>query len=237
MAKVDETISAGNAGWIFADIAESFESHIGRSVPHYDNWHDLICTLSDFFLPPGACLVYDLGTATGRLARKLLACHADRDELRLIGVDNVETMVDNAKRKGRDDPRGTYVCDDIATFQLEPCSLVTSYYTMQFVHPHFRQDVFDRIYQALNWGGAFILFEKVRGPDARFQDYMSQVYMDFKLENGFSEEEIIHKSRSLKGVQEPFSTQGNLDLLHRAGFVDVMTVAKWACFEGWLAIK
>ena len=45
------------------------------------------------------------------------------------------------------------------------------------------------------------------------------------------------KTRSLKGILEPFSTQGNLDLLSRAGFVDVMTVQKYLCFEGFLAIK
>jgi tRNA (cmo5U34)-methyltransferase len=38
-------------------------------------------------------------------------------------------------------------------------------------------------------------------------------------------------------VLEPCSTQGNLDLMKRAGFVDVMSVMKWACFEGFLAIK
>ena len=28
-----------------------------------------------------------------------------------------------------------------------------------------------------------------------------------------------------------------LDLMKRAGFVDIMTIYKWVCFEGWLAIK
>ena len=54
---------------------------------------------------------------------------------------------------------------------------------------------------------------------------------------GYNGDEINGKSRSLKGVLEPFSTQGNLDLLQRAGFVDVMTVFKYMCFEGFLAIK
>ena len=95
----------------------------------------------------------------------------------------------------------------------------------------------NRIYQSLNWGGAFFMFEKVRAPDGRFQDYANQVYVEFKLENGFSETEIINKSRSIKGVMEPFSTQGNIDLLKRAGFVDIMTIQKYVCFEGFLAIK
>ena len=81
------------------------------------------------------------------------------------------------------------------------------------------------------------MVEKVRGPDARFQDILSQVYIEFKLTQGFSETQIINKSKSLKGILEPFSTKGNLDLLKRAGFKDVLTVFKYACFEGFLAIK
>ena len=36
---------------------------------------------------------------------------------------------------------------------------------------------------------------------------------------------------------EPFSTNGNLDLLKRAGFKDTLTVMKHLCFEGFLAIN
>jgi tRNA (cmo5U34)-methyltransferase len=38
-------------------------------------------------------------------------------------------------------------------------------------------------------------------------------------------------------VQEPFSTQGYVDLFTRAGFADTMSVIKWVCFEGFLGIK
>ena len=50
-------------------------------------------------------------------------------------------------------------------------------------------------------------------------------------------EDWIAKARSLKGVLEPFSTAGNLGLMERAGFVDIMSVFKYVCFEGFLAIK
>ncbi len=66
---------------------------------------------------------------------------------------------------------------------------------------------------------------------------LPEKYDDYKLNEGYSPEEIISKSRSLKGVLEPFSTQGNIDLLQRAGFVVIMTVMKYLCFEGFLAIK
>ena len=66
---------------------------------------------------------------------------------------------------------------------------------------------------------------------------MSTIYEEFKLYNGFDESEIFSKKKSLKGVLEPFSSQANIQMLKRAGFKDVSTVAKFVCFEGFLAIK
>ena len=108
---------------------------------------------------------------------------------------------------------------------------------MQFVHPSKRQLIFNKIFKSLNWGGCFIIFEKVRYPDARFQDMINQIYLDYKIEQGFSPVSILNKSRSLKGVMEPFSTFGNTQLLKRAGFIDIVSIFKFACFEGFLAIK
>mgnify|MGYP001803838090 CR=1 FL=1 len=81
------------------------------------------------------------------------------------------------------------------------------------------------------------MFEKVRAPDARFQDLASSLYMDYKLDQGYTPENIVSKSLSLKGVLEPFSTGGNLDLLRRAGFIDIISIMKYVSFEGFLAIK
>jgi tRNA (cmo5U34)-methyltransferase len=127
--------------------------------------------------------------------------------------------------------------EELIQFPLEKCDLVISYYTMQFVRPKFRQELFNRIFESLNWGGAFVLFEKVRSPDARFQDIMTGLYTDYKLDQGYSSDEIISKSRSLKGVLDPFSTSANFELLERAGFKDAMTIMKYVSFEGILAIK
>ena len=129
------------------------------------------------------------------------------------------------------------VAEDARVFPYEQADLIVAYYTMQFVPPRDRQALFDRLYQSLHWGGAFILFEKVRGPDARFQDILTSLYADFKARNGITADEILAKNRSLKGVLEPFSTEGNLGLLQRAGFTDVMSVFRYLCFEGFLAIK
>ena len=236
MPSVGDTIAAQNARWTFGgDVAEHFEQHIERSVPHYREGHEMAAALSDFFLYDGA-VAYELGCSTGALTRRLAERNAGK-ELRIVGLE-VEAPMVEAARVNCAGLRSVEIREaDVVDVEFEPSDLIVSYYTVQFIRPARRQQLFDKIFASLNWGGAFIMFEKVRAPDARFQDMMSTLYVDFKLDQGFDEREIVHKSRSLKGVLEPFSSQGNIDLMRRAGFGDIMTVFKHLCFEGFLAIK
>ena len=235
--KVGHNIEAKNAGWTFGgDVPGTFVSHIRQSVPFYDEGHDLVCQLSDFFVS-NTSVVYELGVSTGELLKKLANHNTHKTGARWIGSDVEPAMIANARSHCADVENITIVKEDARLMELEMSDLIVSYYTMQFIPPRDRQALFDRIYASLNWGGAFIMFEKVRAPDARFQDIMVTLYNDFKLRQGFSPEEILTKTRSLKGVLEPFSTEGNLGLLRRAGFQDITSVFKYLCFEGFLAIK
>lgn len=234
---VGDNISSDKAVWSFkSDVAETFVEHISRSVPLYAEGHELICQLSDYFVGTDST-VYELGCSTGELLGKLAAHNKLKPDTRFIGIDIEEDMIKQARKTcaGRDDIE--LHCADILDFDYKKADLIVAYYTLQFVPERFRQQMINTVYESLNWGGAFILFEKVGAPDARFQDIMSGLYRDFKHRRGYTAEQILHKEISLKGVLKPFSTQGNQDLLRRAGFVDLMTVMKYVCFEGFVAIK
>ena len=234
--KTGDHIISQNANWSFSgEVPKNFDNHVGKSVPMYKEGHDLVCRLSDFFIEDNS-KCYEIGSSTGELTKKI-AQHNIHKKVDFIGIDPIAEMVDVANKKCNDITNVSFICDDILNTQLEKADLIISYYTVQFIKPRVRQLVFNKIFESLNWGGAFILFEKVRACDARFQDMMTALYTDYKLEQGYTEEEIISKTRSLKGILEPFSTQGNLDLLKRAGFVDITTVFKYVSFEGFLAIK
>lgn len=234
---VGHNIEAENAGWSFAGkTSETFVEHIKQSVPLYAEGHDMVCQLSDFFVSDSS-VCYEIGTSTGELLKKLALHNKNKPGARWIGIDPVAEMVETAKQHCADVKNIQLLHDDARLFDYEPADMIVSYYTIQFIPPRDRQQLIDRIYQSLNWGGAFVMFEKVRAPDARFQDIITQLYADFKLRNGFDCEEIVMKTRSLKGILEPFSTQGNIDMMKRAGFVDITTVQKSLCFEGFFAIK
>ena len=236
MENTGDAIVAKNASWTFGgDVCDKFDEHVSKSVPLYKVGHDLVLKVSDFFINDKS-VCYELGCSTGALTHALAQRHENK-KAKFIGVDIEEPMISKAKERCKGMKSVTLKTSDILDAEFEKADLIIAYYTIQFVRPKNRQLLFDRIYQALNWGGAFLLFEKVRGPDARFQDMMTTIYTDYKLDQGYSSEEIVGKTRSLKGVLEPFSTQGNRDLMTRAGFVDIMTVMKYVSFEGFLAIK
>ena len=236
MGRADTGIEVGNADWSFENIGDAFDEHVRKSIPLYQTGHELACHVGDFFLPPDA-VVLELGTSTGALAKRFLNHNAERRDIRYVAYDRVGDLIERAKARCASDPRIEFIEADLTTAAFPRSNLILSYYTLQFVHPRSRQGVYNRIYESLEWGGAAIVFEKVRAPDARFQDLAMQLYHEFKLVQGFDEEAVLSKQRSLKGILEPFSSQGNIDLLRRAGFVDIMTILKYVCFEGFLAIK
>ncbi len=233
---VGDNIAAPNASWTFgADVADTFVSHVRRSVPFYDAGHELVCELSDFFVKDDS-ICYEIGVSTGELLGKLAQRNAAKGA-RWCGLDVEAPMIARAEKHLEGLSNVEVHVGDAISWDFKKTDMVISYYCLQFVPPKARQLVVDTIYERLNWGGCFVLFEKVRAYDARFQDMMSSLYQEFKLRQEFSPSEIVAKARSLKGVLEPFSTQGNIDMLKRAGFVDVMSVMKYVCFEGFLAIK
>ncbi len=239
MSDVGDGIQAERGNWKFSgETTKGFDDHVSKSVPLYLEGHDLICDMSDFFVKEDS-VIYELGSSTGTLTLKLAEHNKLKPDARFIGLDIESDMVAVAEEKKRSNPNlnVTFCTDDVLAFDMEPTDLVVCYYTIQFIKPSVRQELINKIYQHLNWGGALLMFEKVRGADARFQDILSALYMDYKIRMGYTAEDIVSKSRSLKGVLEPFSSQGNIDMLRRAGFVDINTVQKYLCFEGFLAIK
>ncbi len=233
-------IAAHRSGWNFAgEVAASFDTHVARSVPLYAEGHDVVCGLTDYFVRTDS-VVYELGCSTGELTLKMAAANREaKPDARFVGLDLEPEMIAQAERKR--DERGlsaaTFEVQDALSYDYGPTDLVVMYYTAQFVPPRVRQRLFDLVYERLNWGGALVLFEKVRGSDARFQDILTGMYHDHKLAQGYTQEEVAAKAISLRGVLEPFSTAGNLALLERAGFVDTETVLRYLCFQGFLAIK
>ena len=232
---VSKNIKLKNRTWTFGNkIANKFQTHVENSVPFYKEGHNLILELSDYFINDGS-IVYDLGCSTGFLSKNLSIRNSDK-KFKIYGIDSEKEMIEFAKLNNKT-KNITFQNKDLVKLSLKKNDLIVCYYTIQFIKPKYRQKIFDKIFKSLNWGGALIIFEKVRANDARFQDILTGVYNSYKEDKGFSPEEIYNKTKSLKSILEPFSSNPNIELMKRAGFKDILSIQKYICFEGWIAIK
>lgn len=161
-ADTGDSILANRGHWsLGGEVPKRFVEHIRRSVPMYDEGHALVCQLSDFFLRSDS-LCYEVGTSTGELMARLLDHNRHKTGIRFVGLDNEPAMIEAATRRQRpDDPVG-FELTDIVFKELDPCDLVVSYYTMQFIAPKFRQAVLNKLYEALEWGRLDIVRESPR---------------------------------------------------------------------------
>jgi tRNA (cmo5U34)-methyltransferase len=233
-----DNINTEDSNWKFSgETVSNFNEHVKKSVPLYIEGHQLTCNLSKFFVKNDS-IVYEIGCSTGVLTNKLLDSNNLKSNAQFIGIDVEKDMINYANLNLADNKKNiSFKHANINSVKLKKSDLVVCYYTIQFISPSERQQVINKLFESLNWGGALIMFEKVRAPDARFQDIINTLYLNYKLDQGYSGENIVSKMMSLKGILEPFSTQGNIDLLKRAGFEDIVSIQKYLSFEGFLAIK
>jgi tRNA (cmo5U34)-methyltransferase len=234
--EVGDGIVVRDSRWNFGrGVVKSFDDHVRRSIPFYDEGHELIIKLSDFFIRPGGS-VCEVGCSTATLTRALAQRHRDPDT-RFIAIDIEPFMTSEARLRCAGDARIQVVEADAGELDFAELDFVALYYTLQFIRRNRRSVILARLYASLPPGGALVLFEKVRSPTSALQDVMQQLYTDYKIDHGYSPDEVIGKSRSLRGVLDPLTSEENADLLRQAGFSHVASIQKFVCFEGFLAIK
>ena len=221
-------IFAETGEWNFGSgVEKNFDIHIKNSILGYEIGNYITLLLSDPFVKKGSQII-DIGCSTGKFTRDLLAKHISKNP-KIVGIDNQKNMIEKCIQEDSTKAINYTLLDVIKDKIPSNNDMVTSFYTMQFIPP-----LLDKLYLIkyiiLLIGVEVFLYEKIRAPDARFQDYLNHAYTNFKLQK-FSSSEIISKANSLIGVMEPFSSQGNIDLMKRAGFKDICTVSKVLCFE------
>ena len=223
--------------WSFdGNVPDVFVDHVSQSVPLYREGHTLVCGLSDDFVRDGD-LAYELGVSTGELIGRLADRSSAKRRARWVGIDIEPAMIAKARSHCSGKSNVELLCDDVVNHEYQPCAFVVAYYTLQFIRQSQRIQIVARLYEQLHHGGALVMFEKVRGPDAQVQDYFVSLYHEFKVTNGFTIEEVYNKAQSLRGVLEPMSSDENVAMLRQAGFRTIVCVSKYICFEGLLAIK
>jgi tRNA (cmo5U34)-methyltransferase len=221
--------------------AEVFEDMLDRSIPQYRELQRMLGEVAAEFAVTGTN-VYDLGCSNGITLETLSsAISAAGKEVRLVGVDYSEAMLDKAALRFADAPphgKPALILADLNDgCAVENASVVVLNLTLQFVRPIFRDRLVRTICDGLKENGCLILVEKVLGNDSLFNRLFIKFYYDMKRRNSYSETEISMKREALENVLIPYRIDENFELLKRNGFGSVDIFYKWYNFAGLVGVK
>lgn len=217
-----------------AEVAAVFDDMLQRSVPFYKESQKI----TEFFalkqLSNGGIL-YDLGCSTASL---LLNIHRKLESnARLIGLDNSQAMLDQARKKCEAYNADIEVLnEDILEYKYEQADVFISNYTLQFIRPLVREELVKNIALSLKKDGVFIFSEKVISHHAKLNKDLIECYYDFKKEQGYSEYEIMQKREALENVLVPYSEEENIKMALNNGFTHCEVVFRWANFATFIAV-
>lgn len=235
---VDNMLSAVPGNWVFSKtVSNSFDSHVRKSVPCYEEVQWMIVKLSDFFVRERGC-VYDIGMSTGETLKLLAKHHEAKKDVKFIGVDQSPSMVEVAREKCKNfDNISLFHRDAMQMERFDSADFIIALYTLQFLSFDQRYELISRIYNNLHCGGAFVYVDKIFGQNPECEYLYNEIHWDFKKEQGLNDEMILSKSRSLRSVLMPMTVSQNFKMLRKAGFTTFELFFKWMNFTGFLAIK
>ena len=217
------------------EVAAVFDDMLQRSVPFYKESQKITQFFALKALQNGG-RAYDLGCSTATLligiSKKL------KSEVSLIGLDNSEAMLEQAKKKCEAfnaDVELKYA--DILEYEYEEAELFISNYTLQFIRPLIREELVKKISLSLKKEGIFIFSEKVISHHPKLNKDLIECYYDFKKEQGYSEYEIVQKREALENVLVPYSEEENIKMVKNCGFSHCEVIFRWANFATFIAVK
>lgn len=221
-----------------AEVADVFPDMVRRSVPGYETVISQLGVLARRYVQADSH-IYDLGCSLGA-STLAMALQVRESGVQYICVDNSEAMIQRCEQRLlRQLPVGSFqtLCADISQVPMQQASVIVLNFTLQFIEPPQRQVLMQRIYEALLPGGVLILSEKIKFADTDQQALMTELYLEFKRANGYSELEISQKRSALENVLIPDTLEMHQARLTLAGFQQSLVWFQNFVFASILAVK
>lgn len=218
------------------EVVEVFDDMVRRSVPGYDSMIQMIGLIARMYGQDNTNY-YDLGSSTGAISLAI-ALNNKHQKNTFFAIDNSEEMVSKCKQNLEskiDNLQAT--CADINQIHIENASIVVLNLTLQFIDVKDRSNLIKKIYEGLNPGGVLIISEKIHFEDKETQDQITNLHIDFKKENGYSELEIANKRQAIENVLITDTKAIHIERLKDSGFKDTSCFFQCLNFVSFLSVK
>jgi len=230
-------------------VVDVFPDMLKRSVPGYQAIISQSGLLAARFVQDNTN-IYDLGSSLGAttlsMRQAVLDARNTQDDRGhgcvIHAIDNSQPMLDKAStlidaQVNHDILPVQMHCEDIQQTTMHNASVVAMNFTLQFIDPTDRDALMQKVADALQPGGVFILSEKVTFDDPVLSDLHIDMYHNFKSANGYSDLEISQKRTALENVLIPDTLEKHAERLTKAGFQSSSVWFQCFNFASIIAIK
>ncbi len=188
----------------FSEVAPIFQNMASRSIPGYDEAHQLHVRMLKPWMDQEHVKILDVGASRGRFIDHLVTQYG---ELRLHDGSMDITALDNSLPmcdvlRTRYPSIGVRVQDlsaDEFIFGegVEQYDVICAYYVLQFIHPSNQIAVLRRLMALLKLGGVLIIGQK-SAANGLLGELAHEQYIEWRVGNGYSREEIEAKTHALR---------------------------------------
>lgn len=222
-----------------AEVTEIFPDMARRSIPQYLDTHAMHVGMLRRMVeahPDRPLTVLDIGASRGEFLTQMTAQYPP-SQFQVDMLDGSPYMVDKLKD---DFPFSRTALLDLETYVgdlpwLEQYDVVVLNYVLQFLPPEKQHDTLSRVKRKVRPGGVLIYGGKEATTNA-IEEAMHEQYLAFRVNNGYSEEEIRAKTTALKRAMWPPARHEIVAQLRRQDF-SVTETARYTAFASYFCVR
>ena len=217
-------------------VVEVFDDMVKRSVPGYGSMIQMVGLVARMY-GKDHTNYYDLGSSTGAITLAI-SLNNNHKNNKFIAIDNSPDMVKKCQQNlSKKIDNLEVICKDINEITIQNASIVVLNLTLQFVDVSKRAPLLKKIYDGLNPGGVLIISEKIHFDDNENQEQITQLHLDFKRANGYSELEIANKRQAIENVLISENQKTHINRLKQCGFNETSCYFQCLNFASFLSVK
>lgn len=217
-----------NAFSFDAEVAKIFEDMASRSIPNFHAAHAAHVRMASDVLSKPGCKVLDIGASRGSFLRHILAAGHKVD---YTAVDSSAPM---CEMLSADFPDVRVMHEDITSTSFErqivndEYDVLCCHYVLQFLPYVEQMYVLDMLTHHVKRGGYLFLGHKA-AHHGQLGDSAHECYIQFRMDHGYTREEIESKTRALKGTMFPVDHHAIMRAL-QVRFAEVMETTRYMMF-------
>lgn len=219
------------------EVSRIFPDMAIRAIPNFELAHQVHVSMIQAWLAQPGTSVLDIGASRGAFFAEIKKQFPE--EFWRLDLHAMDLSMDMCNYLMLDFSNANITCDSLVSPDFlkttRQYDVVCCHYVLQFIHPSEQDRALRKVMELVKPGGILILGHKSAHHGLLGEEAHEQ-YMQFRIRNGYTREEIQAKTKALKGAMYPMD-HGNLLSTLSASFREVVETTRFMMFSSLIARK